>query len=80
MKIKKNKFQKVKLYTGIAKVKEGALPFRHVKYRFNKPEYFLAWLEKRFTEVAYINFYANTGARKREQVGNYTKNSGLRLY
>jgi hypothetical protein len=79
MQIKKNKFNKVKLYTGIAKVKEGTLPPRFVKYRFNKPENFLTWLQTRY-EVFFINFYANTGTRKREQVGNYSKKQGLRLY
>lgn len=78
--MKKNKFQKKKNFTGIAKVVElSGTPARFVKYRFNSPEKFTTWLCSRFFSVYYINFYSNSGATKRLQVGNYTKQRGITL-
>jgi hypothetical protein len=77
----KNKYRKPSIYTGIAKVQEiKGDPFRFVKYRFNKPERFIEWLQRYYSSVAFINLYSNVGSAKGSQVGHYTQKSGLVLY
>lgn len=60
-------------YTVIAKV--GADKF--VKYRTNKPENLILFLQKKFGLCLYANFYFKSGEMKGKIAGTWGKNKGF---
>jgi antibiotic biosynthesis monooxygenase (ABM) superfamily enzyme len=74
--MKKNKFQKPKKFTAIAKVVDSGAGVKFVKYRFNKIDLFITWIQSRY-KVLFINFYSNAGENKRSQVASWGTRKGL---
>jgi hypothetical protein len=72
----RNRLQKKKKFTAIAKVQELGQATKFVKYRFNRIDLFIIWLCSRY-KVFFINFYSNSGENKRTQVASYGTKKGL---
>ncbi len=59
-------------YTAIAKI----YPDKFVKYRTSNPENLIKFLQQKFGNVLYVNFFSKI---TKKQIGNWTKYKGLNL-
>jgi len=59
-------------YTAIAKI----YPDKFVKYRTSNPENLIKFLQQKFGNVLYVNFFNKL---TKKQIGNWTKYKGLNL-
>lgn len=76
---KKEKIRPKKLYTAIAKVGYNKSLQQNicVKYRFNKVDNFLIFIQKKFPSICWINIFNNIGIDKDKLVYTWGKNKGL---
>ena len=58
-------------FSAIAKV----YPDKYVKYRTNNPENLIKFLNQKFGNVLWINFF---NKQTRKQIANWTKNKGFK--
>lgn len=75
----KNKNRPERKFTAIAKVGYDKSIQKNicVKYRTNKPENVIAFLQKKFPSVCWINIFHRIGDRKNMLAYTWGKNKGL---
>ena len=75
----KKKNKTVKKYVAIAKVGYNASLKQNicVKYRFNKIDRFLIFIQQKFPSVVWINIYFNDGINKNKLMYTWGKMKGL---
>jgi hypothetical protein len=77
--MEKKKIKVSKKFTAIAKVGWDASNKKNicVKYRFDKVDNFIAFMQRKYTNIYWINIYYKTGVQKGKLCYTWGKHKGL---